>query len=301
MKLLRYLVGGRPRLGALVDGRVIDLAGRLPDLPASLRAVLSRGPGYLDQLSEALQGAADGPPIAEVQLLAPIPDPQKFLGIGFNYSSHVEEVRRKGHAIPDLTNQVWFNKQVSCIAGPYDPIHLPAQSAQLDYEAEMAIVIGRRCRRVAPQDARKVIAGYMVCNDVSVRDWQLKAPTATLGKSFDTHGPTGPWITTADEVPDPEALHIRTLVDGEVRQDGSTAELVNQIDAMIAYVTSVFTLEPGDILATGTPKGVGAAMDPPTYLKVGQQVRVEIEGLGAIDNAVVPEPLSETTFVADAP
>jgi 2-keto-4-pentenoate hydratase/2-oxohepta-3-ene-1,7-dioic acid hydratase in catechol pathway len=297
VKLLRYSQGSKTSIGALRGDAVVDLSDVVPRAPDSIEAILAEGPSLLRDLAGAVDRAAGGVPLAAVKLLAPIPRPAKFLGIGFNYSSHVEEVRKKGHPIPDLTNQVWFNKQVSCIVGPYDPIHLPAQSDQLDYEAELAIVIGRRCRRVSPANARSVIAGYMICNDVSVRDWQLKAPTATLGKSFDTHGPIGPWLTTADEVPDPEDLSIRTWVDGELRQDGSTNELVNRINEMIAYVTSVFTLEPGDILATGTPHGVGAAMTPPTYLTAGQKVRIEIEGLGAIENPVVEEPVEQTTFI----
>ena len=238
--------------------------------------------------------------LTEARLAPPILKPQKFLGIGFNYSSHVKEVRRMGHAIPDLKNQVWFNKQVSCINGPYDPIHLPAVSNQFDYEAELGIVIGRRCRHVQAADAYKVIAGYLVANDLSVRDWQLKAPTATLGKSFDTHGPIGPWITTADEVSDPNNLGIRTIIDGVLMQDGNTSELVNKIPEMIAYLSTVMTLEPGDILSTGSPKGVGAGHTPPYWLKPGQKVRVEIDELGFIENEVIEEPLAETTFISGA-
>jgi 2-keto-4-pentenoate hydratase/2-oxohepta-3-ene-1,7-dioic acid hydratase in catechol pathway len=298
MKLVRYRRRGQVAVGVLRESGVHALEALVPaGGVTTLEALLAAGPSALAAVEAALPGAGGGTPLSDVTLLAPISNPRKFLGIGFNYSSHVEEVRKKGHPIPDLSNQVWFNKQVSCIAGPYDPIHLPAQSDQLDYEAELAIVIGRRCRHVAAKDARKVIAGYMVCNDVSVRDWQLKAPTATLGKSFDTHGPIGPWLTTADEIADPENLTIRTWVDGELRQDGSTNELVNRIDDMIAYLTSVFTLEPGDILATGTPCGVGAGMTPPTYLKVGQRVRVEIQHLGVIENEVVAEPIAQTTFI----
>ena len=266
-------------------------------LPGSLEAVICSGEGLLVHIRQALARAPAGTPLHQVKLCAPLQRPAKYLGIGFNYRSHIEEVRKKGHTIPDLSNQVWFNKQTSCITGPYDPIHLPAVSEQLDFEAELGIVIGRRCRHVAPEDARKVIFGYLVTNDVSVRDWQLKAPTATLGKSFDTHGPIGPWITTADEIPDPENLSIRTLVDGIVMQNGNTNELINGIEAMIAYLTTVVTLEPGDILATGTPHGVAAGRTPPPWLKAGQTVRVEIEGLGHIENPVIAEPLDQTTYI----
>jgi 2-keto-4-pentenoate hydratase/2-oxohepta-3-ene-1,7-dioic acid hydratase in catechol pathway len=297
MRLVNYARDGAPALGALVDGQIVALDELDADLPRSILPLLAAGPAAMEQARRAMDRARSTTPLDAVQLLAPIPRPAKFLGIGFNYRSHVEEVRRKGHPIPNLSNQVWFNKQTSCITGPYDPIHLPAVSDQLDFEGELAVVIGRRCRHVAAEDARQVIAGYMIANDVSVRDWQLKAPTATLGKSFDTHGPTGPWLTTADEVPAPDNLGLRTLVDGEVMQDGNTNELIHSIDAMIAYVTTVMTLEPGDILATGTPFGVAAGRSPPNWLKAGQTVRIEIEGLGHIENRVVAEPLDQTTFI----
>ncbi|WP_165191458.1 fumarylacetoacetate hydrolase family protein [Caulobacter soli] len=297
MKLVRFSHQGRTAIGALIEEGIVDLQQADASLPASLEALLRAGPAALDQARRAVAAAKARIPLGEAKLLAPIVAPRKFLGIGFNYSSHVDEVRAKGLPIPDLSNQIWFNKQVSCISGPTDPIHLPQQSDELDYEGEMAIVIGRRCRRVPKDQARSVIAGYMICNDVSVRDWQLKAPTATLGKSFDTHGPIGPWLTTADEVADPENLSIKTWVDDELRQNGNTRELVNRIDDMIVYLTSVFTLEPGDILSTGSPAGVGAGQKPPNYLKVGQTVKIEIEGLGQIANTVVAEPLDETTFI----
>jgi 2-keto-4-pentenoate hydratase/2-oxohepta-3-ene-1,7-dioic acid hydratase in catechol pathway len=151
---------------------------------------------------------------------------------------------------------------------------------------------------VAAEEAHKVIAGYMIVNDVSVRDWQLKAPTATLGKSFDTHGPTGPWLTTADEIPNPDDLRMRTLVDGVEMQNGSTSELIHGIAAQIAYLTKVMTLMPGDILSTGTPSGVAAARTPPNWLRAGQVVRCEIGGLGHLENPVIAEPLTETTLIA---
>jgi 2-keto-4-pentenoate hydratase/2-oxohepta-3-ene-1,7-dioic acid hydratase in catechol pathway len=298
MKLLTYDRGGEAVLGALVGDRVVAFRDVAPALPSTMEAFLEAGEAAMEAARAALETAQGGEPLSGVRLLAPVRRPRKYLGIGFNYASHVEEVRKKGLPIPDLKNQIWFNKQTSCITGPYDPIHLPVVSEQLDFECELGIVIGRRCRHVAPEDARKVIAGYLVTNDISVRDWQLRAPTATLGKSFDTHGPIGPWLTTSDEVSDPENLAIRTLVDGVVMQNGHTSELVNRIDGMIAYLTQVMTLEPGDILATGTPCGVAAGRTPPTWLCAGQTVRVEIEGLGHIENPVVAEPISTTRFIA---
>ncbi len=187
-------------------------------------------------------------------------------------------------------HQTWFNKQVTCVNGPYDDIHLPRVSNTLDYEGELAIIIGARGRHVRGPAVRQMIAGFTVCNDVSVREWQLRAFTATLGKSFDTHGPLGPWIVTADELPNVHKLFLRTWVNGELRQDGNTSDLIYRFGEMIEELTTVFTLEPGDILTTGSPAGVGGARQPPVYLQSGDVVRVEIEGIGHIENRVVPEP-----------
>lgn len=189
-------------------------------------------------------------------------------------------------------HQNWFNKQVTAVNGPYDPVHLPRVSDCLDYEGELAFVIGKRGRHIGAHDAMNHVAGFMICNDVSVRDWQRRSPTATLGKSFDTHAPIGPWLTTGDDMPDPASLSIRTWVDGELRQDGNTAEMVWSFAEMIEELSTVFTLEPGDVITTGTPAGVGQGFDPPRFLKAGQRVRVEISGLGHIENLVIPEPLS---------
>jgi 2-keto-4-pentenoate hydratase/2-oxohepta-3-ene-1,7-dioic acid hydratase in catechol pathway len=276
------------RFGVVDGAEVADVTG-CPGAPADLRKLLAMG---ADGLAWIRRASSDSPRLAlsEVRLLAPVPAPQKFLGIGGNYASHLAEAAKLGIARP--AGQVWFNKQVSCIAGPFDPVHKPGISDQLDYEGELGVVIGRRCRHVAVAEAEAVVAGYMVINDLSVRDWQLRAPTHTLGKSFDTHGPCGPWLVTRDEIADPHRLRIRTWVNGELRQDGNSAQMIHKIDAMIAELSTAFTLEPGDILATGSPAGVGGLMDPPRYLDVGDVVRVEIESIGAIENRVVAEPAS---------
>ncbi|MFE6930950.1 fumarylacetoacetate hydrolase family protein [Streptomyces sp. NPDC057699] len=284
MKIARFRVADGPvRLGRVDGDRITDISG-VPGVGTSLRAILPE----LGTLRDAVL-AADGPghALGTVVLEAPVDDPQKYLGIGMNYKEHAEEARRAGVPIP--TSQMWFNKQVSCIAGPYDAIHKPAVSDELDYEVELGVVIGQRCRHVAVEDARSVIAGYLVTNDVSVRDWLAKrSPTFTLGKSFDTHGPIGPWLTTDDEIADPHDLRMRLSVNGEVRQESPTSDMIYDIYQQIAYLTQVMTLMPGDILATGTPAGIGA----PTgrFLKPGDTVRAEIEGLGAIENHVVAAP-----------
>jgi 2-keto-4-pentenoate hydratase/2-oxohepta-3-ene-1,7-dioic acid hydratase in catechol pathway len=280
MRLVRFKQNGTKKIGKLADGKVVEFS----DLPggASMRALLT---DYA-RLRPALE-AASAPvyELAAVELLAPIDDPQKFLAIGMNYQAHADEAAAAGIPIPK--SQLWFNKQVSCIAGPYDDIALPAVSDKLDYEAEMAVVIGQTCRHVKESDARSVIAGYMVANDVTVRDWQQRSPTYTLGKSFDTHGPLGPWLTTDDEIHDPHALEMVLTVNGEQRQSDVTGGMIYNIFAQIAYLSTVMTLYPGDVISTGTPAGVGIGLGK--YLRDGDVVRVEISGLGAIENRVRAE------------
>ena len=289
MKLVTFSCRGRTSIGKIVDDRVIDLAAADARLPATMRELLDGGGKLLERARNVDAGQAPSYPLADVRLEAPVPNPGKFLAIGMNYRKHVEEARRGGVQVPD--SQVWFNKQVSCINGPFDPVHLPKVSDKLDYEAELGVVIGRRCRHVPARDARSVIAGYLVVNDVSVRDWQMRSPTMTLGKSFNTTGPIGPWIVTDDEVADPQALAMRMLVNGELRQETTTDQMIHGICDQIAYLSTVMTLEPGDLIATGTPSGIGAAMTPPSFLKAGDLMRVEIDGIGHIENLVIPEPV----------
>ena len=222
----------------------------------------------------------------EVRLLAPV-QPRKVLAIGLNYADHIAE---SGMQAPEFP--IFFNKQATCVVGPGEDVHMPRVSTLLDYEAELAIVIGTRCRHVSVERAAEVIAGYTITNDVSVRDWQLRTPTMTMGKSFDTHGPLGPWVVTADELGDPHDLGIRTFVNKEQRQDWNTKEMVFNCFEQVAHLSEAFTLEPGDVIATGTPAGVGAARQPfpDGLLKVGDVVRIEIDGIGELENTVVPEP-----------
>ncbi len=287
MKLVTFSRRGTASIGKVVDTTVVDLPASDPTLPRTMREFLAGGEGLMKRARAIELPSAATYPMADVRLEAPV-EPSKFLAIGMNYAKHVEEAKRLGVNVPD--SQVWFNKQVSCVNGPYDPVHLPRASEQLDYEAELGVVIGRRCRHVAAADARSVIAGYLVCNDVSTRDWQRRSATMTLGKSFNTHGPIGPWIVTADEVADPHGLKMRMRINGEVRQQASTGEMVFNIYEQIAYLSTVMTLEPGDVIATGTPSGVGVAMTPPRFLKIGDVMRVEIDGIGHIENTVVAEP-----------
>jgi len=288
MKLVTYRHDGRVSIGKLEGDTIVDLPGADPALPATMLALLQAGPEAMDRARDARGSGAHVVPLAAARLLAPISNPSKYLAIGMNYRKHVAEAAKVGVHTPPT--QVWFNKQVSCINGPDGDVHLPRVSDQLDYEVELGVVIGRRCRHVKAEEAGAVIAGYTVCNDVSVRDWQLRSQTMTIGKSFDTTGPTGPWIVTPDEVPDPKALRLRLWVNDELRQDDVAGNMIHDIAAQIAYLSTAFTLEPGDLLATGTPSGVGVAMEPQNFLKVGDVMRARIEGIGVLENRVVAEP-----------
>lgn len=283
MKLARFTHEGRTRLGKVMGDHVIDLGEAVAGLDGSMQKLLES----LDSIRPALE-AVTGPAFAldTVTLEAPIVDPRKFLAIGMNYQAHADEAAAAGHAIP--TSQLWFNKQVTCITGPYADVDVPSSAPDMvDYEAELGVVIGKRCRHVTRENARSVIAGYFVCNDVTARDWQFRSPTFTLGKSFDTHGPIGPWITTDDEIEDPHALTLTLTLNGEERQRSSTGDMIYNIYDQIAYLTEVMTLEPGDVIATGTPAGVGIAGN--RFMKAGDVVRVAIDGLGAIENRFVDE------------
>lgn len=288
MKLVTFSYRGRTSIGKVVGNLVLDLPASDPALPRTMLELLQAGPAVLDRAAWLGAERAVAYLLVDVRLEAPVPNPTKFLAIGMNYRTHVQEAVAAGMKVPDV--QVWFNKQVSCVNGPFDAVHLPRASDLLDYEAELGVVIGRRFRHVSAAEAPSVVAGYLAINDLSVRDWQVRSPTMTMGKSFNTHGPIGPWIITADEVADPHALRLRMLVNGEVRQEVNTGEMIHNIWEQIAHLSTVMTLEPGDILATGTPSGIGAAMKPPQFRKVGDVMRVDIEGIGAIENTVVAEP-----------
>jgi 2-keto-4-pentenoate hydratase/2-oxohepta-3-ene-1,7-dioic acid hydratase in catechol pathway len=273
MRLARFLHDGAEQIGAVAGDAVIPLPGRASVL--DLVTDVPRRPGI---------------PLADVRLLAPIARPPKFLAAGLNFEDHLKETGMARPASP-----VFFNKQSTCVVGPHDDVHQPRVSDLLDFEGELGVVIGTRCRHVPAAAAFEVVAGYLVVNDVTVRDWQLNSPTMTLGKSFDTHGPTGPWLTTADEIADPHDLRIRTWLNDQLVQDGSTRDMIFDIPTQIATLSTAFTLEPGDIIATGTPAGVGIVRQPPLWMKPGDVVRVEIDGLGALRNTIIDEPDSTVT------
>jgi 2-keto-4-pentenoate hydratase/2-oxohepta-3-ene-1,7-dioic acid hydratase in catechol pathway len=289
MKLVTFTEGGTTRIGVMADNdnSIVDLAAAVPDLPREMTAFLTAGPAAAERAQRAAKDSAHRIPARNGKLEAPISRPPEFLAIGLNYADHVEETKMKRPEFP-----MFFNKQSSAVTGPFDPIHLPRVSSALDYEGELGFVIGRRCRHVPRDRAHEVIAGYVIVNDVSVRDWQRRSPTMTLGKSFDTHAPFGPWIVTGDELGDPHKLELRTFVNGEQRQHSNTKNLIFDCFAQVETLSTVFTLMPGTVISTGTPGGVAAAMNPPKWLKVGDVVRIEIDGLGKIENKVIAEPAS---------
>lgn len=285
MRLVTMLVDGRLRTGLVVGDEVVDLCDPVVGLPSSMAELLALGDDARGALAGAPASSARRLDLAEVDLRAPVPRPPAFLGIARNYADHIAEL---GADRPE--HQTWFAKLSTCVVGPGDGVEVPAVSDMVDYEGELGVVIGRRCRHVPVDRALEVVAGYTVVNDVSVRDWQRRTPTMLLGKGFDTHGPMGPWIVTADEVDDPQDRAVRTWVDGELRQDGTTADMIFSCAQMVAHLSTVATLEPGTVLATGTPAGVGAASDPPRWLIAGDTVTVEVEGIGVLTNPVVAEP-----------
>ncbi|HYF28717.1 MAG TPA: fumarylacetoacetate hydrolase family protein [Baekduia sp.] len=260
MKLARFLP---PGAAAPVDGEVRgDLAVAFGD-----------GSTVLDRLASGDRSPAVGPghPLGDVELLAPVARPRAIFGVGLNYAEHAKE---GGSEVPDAP--VIFLKLPSSAADPFAPVHCPAVVRRLDYEGELAVVMG----------AGGAVAGYAVADDVSARDLQRREPQWTRAKGFDGSCPYGPWITTADEVPDPHALRLRTWVNGDLRQDATTADMVFDVPSVIAFLRETCTLEPGDLILTGTPSGVGFAMDPRRFLESGDVVRIEIERLGAIEHAV---------------
>ncbi len=271
-------------VGVVIGDQVVACTGN-KNFPTTMIAFLAAEQPAKEVMKALIDSGNHRIPLAEVQLLAPIPRPGKFLGISLNYADHINETKLDKPEYP-----TFFTKQSTCVIGDGGAIHRPAVSEKLDYEGELAFVIGRRCKHVSIEHAHKVIAGYTIVNDVSVRDWQFRSPTWTLGKSFDTHGPMGPWIVTADEIDDPHNLTLKTWIDDELRQDSNTKNMIFNCFEMVAYLSQAMTLEVGDVISTGTPAGVGVKMKPRGYMKPGQIAKIEIEGIGVLTNPVIEEP-----------
>ncbi len=277
MKLASYRDGGSVKTGIVVGNQLIDTG-----LSQSMIELIADWP----TLRARLEVAAAGPgiPLASANLCAPVPRPGKIFAIGLNYADHIAESKAE-----TPKDQIWFAKASTSANGPHDPILISRTGPYVDYEAELVVVIGKGGKHIPADRAHEHVFGYCVGNDVTERAWQHRTHQWTLGKSFDTHAPFGPWITTCDEAIDPHTLDIRCLVNGEVRQTSNTQHLVFNIWDQIAHLSQAMTLEPGDVIFTGTPGGIGAAMNPLQFLKAGDVLRTEITGLGVIEATLEAE------------
>ncbi len=282
MKLVSFIRNGATHIGALVGGGIVDLNEAVPGLPTDMNAFLAGGAANLSKAKAALGGATI--PMSSVKLLSPVPKPGKFICIGLNYKDHAEETNSPLPAFPII-----FAKYDNAVIAHGDTIILPKVSTQPDYEAELGFVIGKTAKNVSEADALSYVAGYLPVNDVSARDYQSRTSQWTMGKTFDTFGPMGPALTTADEVADPHNLSIKLTIGDETLQNSNTSQLIFKIPALIASISEVMTLNPGDVISTGTPPGVGMARKPQRWLKDGDVCSITIEGLGTLTNPVVAE------------
>lgn len=282
MQFVTYAGPRGPRVAAVRGSDYVDLNDADSSLPATLKQLAAVGPAILPQVAAAV---ASGKPLAgPIKFLAPIPDPQKVICVGLNYADHAKESGQDPPPEP-----VFFNKFPTAVCGHDSEIILPKVSEQVDYEAELVVIIGRGGRDIPKERAFEHVLGYCPGHDVSARDWQLHKPGKQwlLGKTFDTFAPFGPRLTTPDEIADPHRLQIQLRLNGATLQNSTTAQLIFKIDELIAYVSQVCTLQPGDVIFTGTPPGVGAARKPPVFMKPGDVVEVEIERLGTLRNKCV--------------
>ena len=293
MKLVSYKIHDKINIGALKEDFIVPFSND-PNIPNDMLSFLEAGKKVMTLAEDVIEKNQNIIPIDSCKLINPILRPPKIIAIGLNYQDHLEEIRAIGREVDDPEVPMIFNKQSTSACGPYEDIHDPKVSDKLDYEGELAFVIGKKCRHVPRSEAHNVIAGYCVSNDVSVRDWQLRVPTFTIGKSFDTHCPFGPAIVTADEISDPHNLQIKTEVNQEVRQNSNTKNLIFNCFELVEHLSTSFTLEPGDLILSGTPGGVGVADNK--FLKEGDEVKISISELGYIKNKVVNEPLSTIAY-----
>ena len=281
MKLITYTYDGEPRLGVVRGDQVVDLAaasnGKLPD---NMVEFLQQGEPAMDLVRKLVVSAAPTHSLHDITLLAPVPNPSKVVAIGLNYRDHCRET---GTPLP--TTPVIFTKFTTAIIGPGATIRWdPALTSKVDYEAELAVVFGKTARRVSETTALEYVAGYTNANDVSARDLQRGDGQWVRAKSLDTFCPLGPSLVTADEIPDPQALEIRSVLNGQVMQESNTKEMIFGVPYLIAFASRAFTLLPGDVLITGTPHGVGTGRTPPVFLKDGDTITIEVEGLGTLTN-----------------
>ena len=283
MKLVNFLYKGEKNVGALLDDGVCSFKSISDKYSISMLEFIEQIHELSPEVSKFIDSNPEVIPLSEIEFLPVIERPGKVLAVGLNYRDHAKET---GMDLPEVP--MIFTKQSTSVLGHQGEIHKPKVSDAVDYEGEMAFVIGKKCRHVSKEEALDVIAGVTICNDVSVRDWQIASPTFTMGKSFDTHCPIGPYIATMDEISDIHNLKIKTYVNDELRQDSCTDQLIFDCFDLIEHITKAFTLEPGDIIATGTSSGVGVVLGK--YLIPNDVVRIELENVGTLENKVILEP-----------
>jgi 2-keto-4-pentenoate hydratase/2-oxohepta-3-ene-1,7-dioic acid hydratase in catechol pathway len=304
MKLVSYLAGNEPATGAVIDGRVLridDAIARLdvqPNVraayakngitapPSGMLRLLAAGPQGMQALEAALRGktaSTDAPPLEEVQLLAPVPRPGKIMAVGRNYADHAKETGVDPFEKPRI-----ISKLPSSVCAPNCAVPCPAAVSKLDFEVELAAVIGTYAHLVSQEEALNFVAGYTVLNDVSAREFQfdISPPQTTFAKSMDSFCPMGPWMVTKDEVPDPQQLTVRLWLNGDQMQEGHTHDMLFPVATLISYLSQYMTLEPGDIIATGTPAGIGAFRKPPLWLKPGDKLKLECTGVGILEHSI---------------
>ena len=283
MKLVNFLYKGEKNIGALLDDGVCSFKSISDKYSMSMMEFIEQIDDLSPKVSKFINSNPEVIPLSEIEFLPVIERPGKVLAVGLNYKDHAKETGMDLPKVPMI-----FTKQSTSVLGHQGEIHKPKVSDAVDYEGEMAFVIGKKCRHVSKEEALDVIAGVTICNDVSVRDWQIASPTFTMGKSFDTHCPIGPYIVTMDEISDIHNLKIKTYVNDELRQDSCTDQLIFDCFDLIEHITKAFTLEPGDIIATGTSSGVGVVLGK--YLIPNDVVRIELENVGTLENKVILEP-----------
>ena len=279
MRLASFYIGEHFGFGAVTDDGVIGLTGRLSSRQQTLREVLEAN--ALDEARAAIEGVEPDYPVDKVRFALPIPDPEKIYCVGQNYRAHIDEM---GYEVPEYPSI--FSRYPRTFVPHGGQMEMPAGSSDFDYEGEMTVVIGRPARNVSEAEALDYVAGYTIANDGSVRDWQKRGPQVAPGKNWERSGMLGPWITTADEAGDPTNMTLTTRINGEIRQQGSTADLVFSAAHLVSYISSFITLLPGDMITTGSPSGVAVGFDPPKWLVPGDRVEIEIDTIGKLSAEV---------------
>ncbi|MGY1623807.1 fumarylacetoacetate hydrolase family protein [Geodermatophilus sp. SYSU D00965] len=285
MRLVSFHGEGGVRLGVETGAGVVDVRAAAPDAPATVAEVIAAGPAALEELRRAVGSASDAVPVEELRLAAAVPDPGKIICVGLNYQKHAAE---GGLPVPD--HPIYFAKYRNSLAGSGQDVAIPAATRRADYEVELVAVIGRSTRRVSPEEALDHVFGYATGNDLSARELQMRSSQWTYGKAIDGFAPLGPYLVTADEVPDPQALDLRCWVNGELRQSSTTRDMVFSVADLVSDLSQIMTLEPGDVVYTGTPEGVAMGMADPVWLQPGDEVVCEVQGLGRLVTPLVADP-----------